>query len=330
MQPADIEVVIPAYEAGPELLACLDSIAASSLGVARVTIVENAPSDITAGRLGVDAGWVEVIRNPENLGFGVGCNLGIQRALERGATFVLLLNQDTTLARTTIGRLIAFAESRPRVGALGPRTLAMRPRPDGRERLLYAGAWRRLLPLWQRIPGINGPDTAGDQPPVRVDYLWGHGLLLRAEAIRAVGAFDPAFFMYDEDLDLCVRLRRAGWELWCVRDAVMWHDIEDGARAGHSEAWRWSQKVRSAQVFHRKHAPGWRAGPLTVATVLRELITLGCRGQWTAVGHLLRASLRELAGSPPLVPTARPRSGAPGGRAGRVAEPEPTPGELRA
>jgi GT2 family glycosyltransferase len=190
---------------------------------------------------------------------------------------------------TLVGTLVEFLQERPDAGVVGPKTLSTTPAADGRPRRLYAGAWRTVLPLIQNIPGIEQPDEDLPDRPIPTDYVWGHGMMLRAAAIREVGAFDPAFFMYCEDLDLCVRLRRAGHGVWCEPRAVMWHDIPDGARAERSESWRWACKVRSIGVFHRKHAR-WPAAPLlTLATVLVEAKRLLARRRFRAAGHLLGA-----------------------------------------
>lgn len=284
-----VSVVIPAYEGGSDLPACLASVAASSLRPAAVVVVDNASTDGSIEAAELRFPEIHVIRNAANRGFGAACNQGIERALERGDDFVFLLNQDALLEPETLGSLVALAAAQPRAGVVGAKTLSPRLAPDGAPILLYNGAWRTRLPLWQRIPGIGRSSRETRPEPCRVDYVWGHGMLLRAEALRAVGAFDPGFFMYFEDLDLCRRMQAAGWEIWCDARAVMWHAVADGARASRSETWRWQMKMTSARYFYRKHHGRREADSLWVLTAAREAASLLRNGHAGAARHLLQA-----------------------------------------
>jgi len=235
-----------------------------------------------------------IVVNPRNLGFGQGCNVGIETALREGFDFILLLNQDTVIDAGLPGALVNHLLDRPAAGVVGPKTYFQKAMPDGRQKLLYAGAWRGLLPLRQKLPGIEQPDSDAFRGPCPVDYVWGHGMLLRAEAIREVGVFDPGFFMYYEDLDLCRRMKAAGYEIWFEPAAVMWHDISDGARAKASEKWRWFQKVRSTRYYHRKYYNRPAAAMLSILTILAEAQQLLRKGRFSAVHHLLSAYLMTM------------------------------------
>jgi GT2 family glycosyltransferase len=291
-----VSVVIPAYEGGQDLLACLASIAASGLRPAAVHVVDNASTDGSIEAAQHRFPHIDVIRNATNRGFGAACNQGIERALAHGDDFVLLLNQDALLEPETLGSMIGLAAAQPRAGVIGAKTLSPRRAPDGAPILLYDGAWRTSLPLWQRIPGIGRSSREAGSAPRRVDYVWGHGMLLRSEALRAVGAFDPGFFMYFEDLDLCRRMQAAGWEVWCDSGAVMWHAVADGARATGSETWRWEMKMTSARYFYRKHHGRLRADALWLLTALREAASLLRNGHRAAARHLLQAWWKVAAG----------------------------------
>lgn len=294
--PPRVGVVVPAYEGGDDLLACLASVAASTEPTTTVVVVDNASTDgsVDAARRRFPA--IDIVRNDTNRGFGVACNQGIERLLATGHDFVLLLNQDALLEPPTLARMVAFAVAHPRAGVVGARTLSTRLAPDGAPILLYNGAWRSRLPLWQRIPGIGRSSRGASQEPRRVDYVWGHGMLLRAAALRAVGRFDPDFFMYCEDLDLCRRMAAAGWEVWCDSAAVMHHAVADGARATQSESWRWRMKMASARHFYRKvHTPR-RADLLWLLTALREAASLLRNRHPRGAAHLLRAWWQEATG----------------------------------
>ncbi len=294
--------VILSFNEGAAVARCVDSLRASTVPT-DIVVVDNASADGSPELIRDRCPDCALIVNERNLGFGAGCNVGIEAALERDAEFVLLLNQDTTVAPDMVEVLVASMAEHPRAAVIGPKTYSGTPAPDGRQRLLYAGSWRGRLPLSQQLPGIEQPDDGRYDRAARVDFVWGHGMMLRAAALREVGTFDPAFFMYYEDIDLCLRLRAAGFEAWFEPRAVMWHDIADGARATTSEAWRWEHKVRSVSVFHRKYYPGPAAAGLTALTVLADVRMLARNRAYRAIRQLLRAYLRLLGGAKAPVPT---------------------------
>ena len=287
-----VTVVIPAYQGGEELAACIRSLLASTCTDLKILIVDNASTDGSIENVETLFPSIEVLRNPVNVGFGAACNRGIDVAIQRHATYALLINQDTTVSPKMIGELIAFAVLTPKAAVVGPKTLSSQPMPNGLPRLLYAGAWRTSLPLWQRIPGIGLADSDQHQSPILVDYVWGHGMLLRVAALHAVGTFDPSFFMYYEDLDLCARMTEAGWQAWSLPDAMMWHNVDDGARASNSEAWRWKRKVESMLHFYQKRSSFPTALFLTCATIGREAISLARHRHARSLWHLFSAAIQ--------------------------------------
>lgn len=286
--------IILSYKDREAVIRCAESLRTSTYPMLKVVVVDNASSDGTAEDLRNSSLGFRLLVNERNLGFGGGCNRGLDVALAEGADFVLLLNQDTTVAPDMVERLVAFMEEHPDAGVVGPKTYFCETMPDGSPKLLYAGAWRGRLPLRQKVPGIERADTGPATGSIKTDYVWGHGMMLRSAALRKTGTFDPAFFMYYEDLDLCRRMTSAGFGVYCDPSAIMWHDIPDGARARASEYWRWACKIESTGIFHRKHF-GWPTSALlTVLTVGAEAQLLFRQGHLKALGHLLRAYRRSL------------------------------------
>ena len=283
-----VHAVILAYNDCAAVVRCLESLSASTHDPLTICLVDNASRDSTVPEVQSRFPACRIYRNHSNLGFAAGCNVGIQHALAEGAEHVLVLNQDTVVDAHLVARLATFLDTRPEAAAVGPLTYFLQHHPDGQPRILYAGAWRTWLPLRQRIPGIERPDPGHPRSPVRVDYVWGHGMMVRAACLREVGLFDPAFFMYYEDLDLCRRLTAAGYQIWCEPRAVMWHDITDGARARESELWRWRLKARSSRYFHGKHYGTLVASALEGLTVLSEAQRLLGRKRFKATMHMLR------------------------------------------
>ncbi len=284
-----IQAVVLSYNDPPALSRCLESLLALNYQALEVLVVDNGSTVENLRAIREKIRDCRIITYGRNLGFAGGCNVGIAEAMSGGADFILLLNQDTVVGANFVSALVGVARDHPRAAVIGARTLSLPAEGHGPSLLLYAGAWRKWLPLRQRIPGIEQPDRTVSLEPYPTDYVWGHGMLLRSEAIRAVGPFDTRFFMYYEDLDLCRRMVRSGFEVWCAPAAVMWHDVQDGARASRSEYWRWVQKVRSAGIFHRKHFRPVIAPGLTAFTVLADALQLLRSGHWLAARHLLAA-----------------------------------------
>jgi GT2 family glycosyltransferase len=91
--------------------------------------------------------------------------------------------------------------------------------------------------------------------------------------------------MYYEDIDLCIRMKRAGYEIWYEPKAIMWHDIPDGARAKASEFWRWRLKSNSMGLFHRKYFGNTWGFFFDSATLIIENIGLIKTGHTKAALH---------------------------------------------
>jgi N-acetylglucosaminyl-diphospho-decaprenol L-rhamnosyltransferase len=165
--------------------------------------------------------------NDRALGFAANANKGIAAT---SARFVIVANPDTEPRPGSVELLRAFAESHPRAGVVGPQLLS----PDGR--------WQ---PSRRRFPTVRGtivrrtplrsilrPETRqrehyllDERPtePAPADWMLGAFLLLRREMLDELGGFDPGFRLYGEDIDLCYRASKAGWERWYVPEAIVSH-----------------------------------------------------------------------------------------------------------
>lgn len=293
---SSVSVVIPAYQGGSDLLDAVRSVRASRCRPAAVFVVDNGSDDGSIDALGQRYADVRVLRNGRNLGFGGACNRGLALARRLGHRFTLLLNQDACLEPDTLGSLMELAARQPRAAAIGCLTLSSGGRSQaGHPHVLYNGSWRRWLPTWQRLADLGCSAATAERRPRRVDYVWGHAMLLRLEALAGAEPFDPGFFMYHEDLDLCWRLQQAGWDIWCDSRVIVWHRQADPARAQGSSLARWRMKAASSRLFYRKRHRRLAADGLWLLHNLREAAPLLLAGHWPAVGHIGRATLAELA-----------------------------------
>ncbi len=241
-----LDIVIVHYNTPTLLRGCLESLRSCTVAH-RIVVVDNAsPSPEGMEMVRCDFPEVELIVNEENLGFARANNQGL-RALayppgsggsrtrrERGGEQgdevgeVLLLNPDTLVRPNALETLVAFLEAHPRAGAVAPRLL----NPDGsiqENAFRFPTLWQSffdLFPLHGRLlrSRLNGryQEMYGEQP-FAIDHPLGACLLLRAEALEQVGLLDEGYFMYVEEVDLCYRIKRAGWKIYHVPAAQVVH-----------------------------------------------------------------------------------------------------------
>ncbi len=213
-----VAIVTVTYDSAKDVDACFGSLAAARLNGARAIAVDNASSDGTAAAIRERHPWVDVIDAGSNLGFAGGNTLGIRRALEAGAEWIYLLNPDTDVDPAFLEEALAVADADPRAAAVQSLLLL---HPD-RDRVNTAGNAIHFLGF-----GYCGSYRArrGDVPPEprEIAFASGAAVLLRAAALSEVGAFDETLFLYQEDQDLGIRLRLAGWRARVAPRSVVWH-----------------------------------------------------------------------------------------------------------
>jgi GT2 family glycosyltransferase len=213
-----VTIVVLNWNGADRTLACLESLAAADLRGASVLVVDNGSHDGSADAVRRRFPAQEVLVLPQNVGFAGGNNAGIGVGLERGADAVLLLNNDTRVAPDFLPPLLDAWRSGPRCAAVSSAILRM-DRPD-----MLDVAWIELR-LDRRsvvqIVGVNEPLGPGFDARREVEAAVGCSVLLDAGALRAVGLLDEAYFAYHEDVDWCLRARRAGYHvLWEPRSRV--------------------------------------------------------------------------------------------------------------
>jgi N-acetylglucosaminyl-diphospho-decaprenol L-rhamnosyltransferase len=222
-------VVVVNHNAGPYLARCLESLRTAAGDIRTdVVIVDNHSSDGSVDRIAERHPEVRVISNPRNVGFARAANQGLDAT---DAPFVLLLNPDAELIGGTLGALVKVVRERPRAGAVG--VLVRNPdgtlQPSARRvpPLGEALGHAFLGPLWRDNPWTSSYTMADwDRSTEReVEWVSGSAMVLRRSALDEVGFFDEGYFMYVEDVDLCTRLRRAGWQVLFSPELEVVHQI---------------------------------------------------------------------------------------------------------
>lgn len=251
----------------------------------RVLVVDNASTDGSVEAIRAGFPGVELIVNDGNLGFAAGNNEGIRHALQSGADYVLLLNNDTQVERAVLSELVRAGEGDPGVGLASPKVYYL-DRPNV---IYYAGARQGRLALLPRLMGTGEEDHGQYEQVQEVDYVWGQAMFIKREVLERVGLLDPGFFMYYEDADYCVQAKKAGYKIVCVPGARVWHQVAKGTEGDYLR--RWKYKVASMWYFYRKHSrAGWPQALLLTGTNLAWITVreLG-RGNWRPLSQMARS-----------------------------------------
>ncbi len=272
---ADLAVVIVAHNDATWLERCLSSIYESA-GTARVEVivVDNASTDGT--REVVESSFPEarVLSSP-NLGFAYGNNRGIEATM---APYVLLLNPDTEIVAGTLGELIGILDARPWVGLVGVRQVTadgtlwptMRRFPSPTRAFceaLFSVHWP-VHPAWsgERVPVGEGYEHEGE-----CDWPMGSFMLARREAVVQAGMLDERFFLYSEEPDLCLRIRRAGWQVWHLPQLTIVHHAGKGGLQPRLVA----QEAHARKQYAEKNFHPVRCRLYVAALILRHLLSAG-------------------------------------------------------
>jgi N-acetylglucosaminyl-diphospho-decaprenol L-rhamnosyltransferase len=228
-----LSVSVVSYRTPALLRACLTALEGQRDQVdLDVTVVDNASGDGSAELVAAEFGWVRLIRNERNVGFGAAHNQALRDLRGR---YGLVLNSDATPRPGALQTLVDFMDAQPAVAVAGPRLRY----PDGsvqpsRRRFptlatlfLESTQLQRVAPSNTVLDRFYVVDRSDDEPQ-DVDWLVGACLCVRAAAIAEVGLFDERFFLYSEEMDWCRRFRAAGWRIAYVPEAEVMH-LEGGS-----------------------------------------------------------------------------------------------------
>jgi len=217
---ARVAGIVLNYRTPEDTRLALRSLQASRRPVADVIAVDNGSGDGSVDQLRAALPGIRVLASPRNLGFSGGCNLGIRNALERGADLVLLVNSDAVLRLDTLERMEDVLLTHPKIGVVAPVLLSQ----STPEQILSRGIDFSALTgrMWHRDFGTAYASMSGD-PVMLADGASACVMLIRREVFDAIGLFDEKYFFSFEDLDFCLRARRAGILTAIAANAIAYH-----------------------------------------------------------------------------------------------------------
>jgi GT2 family glycosyltransferase len=280
LQGPSVAVVIVNFRTPAQTIACVRSLERQRYPNLSIIVVDNDSRDGSAAEIKESLPGVALIRASSNGGYTEGNNLGIEAALARGADYVLILNPDTlSINHYFIKKLVEFAESRPRCGAVGPRVF-WHSRDEVQNTVLVFPWLHRRVWGWMRTR-LTGKPMRSVNHPRRAEVLNGVCVLFRSEALREVGVFDTRTFAYIEDVDWGYRAERLGWDRWYAPiDAIIHEQKKTGYERGSAVEFLLK---RNTLYFLLKTGHRLQAAVYTAATYVPGIMSLRPgRGAWLA------------------------------------------------
>lgn len=255
-----------------DTLAALASLAENTYANHRLIVLDNQSSDGSVQAIRDAYPDVEIIALQENLGYAGNNNVGIAAAMQAGADWVFVLNEDTILAPDCLEQLIAVGESDSRIGIVGPMVY------HHSEPQVIQSAGGVLGKYWQSSHlAQNELDRGQFDQPHAVEWISGCAILVRRQVIEQVGALDTRFFYYWEETEWCLRTARAGWRIVHVPQAKLWHKgVQRDYKPGPNVTY-YNTRNR-LMMYARHHAPS-RTWLHAWIEILRTLLSWSVKPQ---------------------------------------------------
>jgi GT2 family glycosyltransferase len=222
-----VVIIILNWNGLADTLACLASLSHLDYPSYEILVVDNGSEDGSAAAIREAYQQVQVIEAGENLGYVGGNNLGLEYACTRNAAYALLLNNDTEVSADFLSKLVELGEADFKIGVVGPTIYYAEPD----DMIWSAGGkldWRSGLTLLDGMDQIDRGQYGEDPRPV--DFVTGCALLVKIPVVKEVGKLDSRFFAYFEENEWCLRVTQAGYKIYHLPTAKIWHKISPDHR----------------------------------------------------------------------------------------------------
>lgn len=276
-----VAIILVNWNGETDTIACLTSISkllTSHFSLFTI-VVDNGSTDDSVPAIRKKFPRVEVIEAGKNLGFTGGNNLGIKRALEAGADFVWLLNNDTVVDKHALAVLVdVFGDKR--VGVAGSKIYFTAGREYHKDRyakkdlgrvLWYAGGVIDWNNMYASHRGVDEVDEGQYDITEETQFVTGCSMMIRREVFHKIGSLDEKFFAYLEDVDFCLRAKHAGYKLLYVPRSIVWH--KNAGSSGVGSDTHQYYMTRNRLIVGFRYAPS-----RTKLALVREAVRFIIRG----------------------------------------------------
>lgn len=263
-------VVILNWNNASDTLECLKSLQDTDYESYIPIVVDNGSTDGSVEILRTAFPGIHQIELESNLGYATGNNVGIEYALEEGADYILVLNNDTLVDKGMLRELVAFGESNEKIGMVGPKMYCYQPE----DTIFALGSFVD----WSKGETTNrgmflpASDIGFPLEPEPVDFIPGCCVLVSRRMLEKVGFLDPIYYLNYEDVDWGIRAHREGFEVWFIPEAALWHKVS--ATLGQASPMNTYYMTRNALLFFWKNSPR--------------------RFKWKAIAHIMLRTIRTI------------------------------------
>lgn len=247
----DISIIIISYNTEDLIATCLESIIHINDRPKEIFVVDNASDDGSAEFVQKNYPSVHLIENRENKGFAAANNQAMKMCTGR---YILLINPDTEFLPATFAPMISFLDAHPQIGLVGIKMI----NPDGSEQESFSYEYPSQKTANKDLVGLKGS----------LAWVLGASMFARSDLLKRLGGFDESFFVYGEDQDLCLRIRKAGYEIGYFESAVLVHLGGQSERQTES-ADVWRKKFRAEFLFYSKHYSPRNVHRITQSSLLK-------------------------------------------------------------
>ena len=233
--PPTISVIIVNYNTADHLARCLPTILTQQGPSFEILVVDNASADNSVEMIRSKFPSVTLIASPQNLGFAKANNLALKQA---SGQYIYFLNPDTEVRKNTFAAMQSFMDATPRIGMAGTAIFYPDDTPQSSVETSYPG---------QRYTRGELNDLPG-----HIAWLLGASIIVRSEIIKKMGGFSEDYFLYGEDIDLGLTIRKEGWKLGFIPEAEIVHwEGQSERQSLPTEVWQ--KKFKAEMLFYRKH-----------------------------------------------------------------------------
>lgn len=253
-----INILLLNWKSKKPILECLESFNKIKFNLSQIVIVDNFSDDGSLKIIRNKYHQIKILEMPQNLGFAEGNNQGFEYLLSTDAEYIFVLNPDTEVNKNTIPELIKVMKKDKNIGITGPKILSA----DG---LLWScGGYIDKKRFTAGLIGIGENDKGQYETMKDVDYITGTAMMVRREILEKSGLFYPGYFIYYEDVEMNVRVRRAGYRCIYVPGSEIIH--KESSSMGKSSPSQSYYLARNHLLFTERNAP--------VSVKIRETIRM--------------------------------------------------------